>query len=396
MRRKPAILGGRPIFEHRVNIVAPMLPTMEEIRSRVSEILTTGDLTNHSRYVRRFEQEVAAYLGGPHVSAVANATLGLMLALQALDLKGDVIVPSFTFCATAHALAWNGLKPVFVDIDPQTYNLDPRLAAEAVTPSTTAILAVHVYGNPCDIAALEALAREHGLKLIFDSAHAFGAMYRGKKIGGFGDAEVFSFHATKTLAAGEGGAVCTGNESLAERISWGRNFGHPGDDDCRFAGLNAKMTEFSAILGLEGLPRMEEWIRRRNETARYYRQQLKDIPGLSFQRLSPGCKSSYQFFSILIAPKEFGMSRDELHLALQLENIVTRKYFYPPLHRHRIYAHRRDRSGPRLPVTEALSANILCLPMSSGMDRETVEKIAHAIRRLHHYQVEARRESYAV
>jgi dTDP-4-amino-4,6-dideoxygalactose transaminase len=396
MGKLPAISGGKPVFDRRINIVSPVLPGLDEIALRVSEILATGNLTNDSRYVRRFEREVAAYLDGPRVVAVANATLGLMLVLQALDLKGEVIVPSFTFSATVHALLWNSLKPVFADIDPRTYHLDPRRVAERITPATSAILAVHVYGNPCDIEALENLARQNGLRLIFDSAHAFGATYHGGKIGRFGDAEVFSFHATKTLAAGEGGAVCTENEDLAERIAWGRNFGNPGDDDCRFPGLNAKMTEFSAILGLQGLPQVEEWIRRRNETAQYYRQRLKEIPGLAFQRSTLNSRHSHQFFSVLVEKDKFGIGRDELHRALQKEKIVTRKYFYPPVHRHQAYHFLMNRCSGSLPVTEDISGRILCLPIHSDMSIRDAERVVFAIRRLHRFHMKTRRTYQAV
>ncbi|MCK4597111.1 DegT/DnrJ/EryC1/StrS family aminotransferase [bacterium] len=392
MKDKPAIFGGSPIFEREMNIVSPTLPKLADIRERITEILSTGNLTNDSRYVRELEREIAKFLGVEHAVAVANATLGLMLVLQALDLKGEVIVPSFTFSATVHALMWNGLRPVFVDIDPDTYNLDPSCVAESITPETSAIMAVHVFGNPCNIEALERVAHDHGLKLIFDSAHAFGSSYNGREIGRFGDAEVFSFHATKMLPAGEGGVVATNDDQLRQRLSWGRNFGNPGDDDCRFAGLNAKMTEFSAILGLEGLKRIEAHICHRNEVANLFMARLSRVPGLTFQKITPGCQSTYQFFSILIDPNTFGLNRDQLNQALRRENIVTRKYFYPPMHRHRAYQEFKDQYNGQLPVTGAVSNNILCLPICSHMIYEDVEKIALAIERIHHYHNEVQRK----
>lgn len=396
MPAKPAILGSSPLFAEEINIVSPTLPKLEDISPQINEILSTGNLTNDSRYVREFERELTSFLGVKHVVAVANATLGLMLVLQALDLEGEVIVPSFTFSATVHALMWNDLRPVFVDIDPQTYNLDPHRVAESITSRTSAILAVHVYGNPCDVKVLEKLARDHGLKLIFDSAHAFGSSCAGERVGRFGDAEVFSFHATKILPTGEGGAVATNDAELQKRLSWGRNFGNPGDDECRFAGLNGKMPEFSAILGLEGVKRVEEYIDHRNEMAKSYIRRLKKIPGISFQRLTPGCRSTYQFFSILLEPKEFGVNRDQLNTALGREDIVTRKYFHPPLHRHRAYREFKNRYNGRLPVTNAVSDNILCLPICSHMHDDDVERIALAIERIQKNHNEVRRKCCSV
>jgi len=389
---KPAIFGSSPLFEREMNIVSPTLPKLEDIRDQITEILSTGNLTNNSRYVRDFEKEIKKCLNVKHAVAVANGTSGLMLLLQTLGLKGEVIVPSFTFSATVHALMWNQLKPVFVDIDPDTYNVDPILVAESITAETSAILAVHVFGNPCDIKVLEKIAHDNELRLIFDSAHAFGSSYDGQRIGGFGDAEVFSFHATKILPVGEGGAITTNNIELQEKLSCRRNFGNPGDDNCRFPGLNAKMPEFSAILGLEGLKLIEEYIHRRNEIAGSYKAKLEKTPGLSFQKITPGCQSTYQFFSILIDPPDFGLNRDQLKVALNKENIITRKYFYPPMHHHQAYQEFQNQYIGKLPVTEAVSNNILCLPICSHMLSEEVEKIPFAVERIHNYHHEVQQK----
>ncbi len=248
--------------------------------------------------------------------AVSSCTLGLLLTYHGLGLKGEVIVPSFTFMATVHPLLWVGTEPVFVDIDPYTWNIDPAKVEAAITERTTAIVAVHNFGNPAPVAELEAIARRHGLRLIFDAAHGFGALYRGRPVGGFGDAEVFSLSPTKLLVAGEGGIVATNNDDLAEHIRVGREYGNPGDYNSDFPGLNVRLPEFNALLGLHSLGMLEENAKRRNRVAAIFRERLSQIPGLTFQRIHPQDRSSYKDFSILVDEAKFGLTRDELALAL--------------------------------------------------------------------------------
>lgn len=375
-------LSGLP---KKVDYVQPVLPAIETVYEAVRDILLTGKLTNHSKYVQEFEKQAASYLDVKHAVAVANGTLGLILALQALDLHGQVIVPSFTFSATAHAIAWNNLEPVFVDIDPDTYTLDPVLAEQAITQATSAILPVHVFGNLCDIDAFQQIAQRRQIRLVFDSAHAFGAKYRGIRVGGFGDLEVFSLHATKILPAGEGGLVTTNDDAIAERIRQGRNFGNTGDYDCAFVGLNAKMMEFAAILALWGLQRVDESIGKRRELVRIYENRLSQLPGLTFQRFNPDSEVNYQNFSIRINPKLFGMDRDELAEILAMQNILTRKYFYPPIHRYTCYRKFSEEYDMHLKNTNWIAEHILCLPLSSKMSFDTVEKICIAIENAYHY-----------
>ena len=388
MNRIPSIIGGVPVFEKRVGIVKPLFPQLERVSKEFREVLETGNITNNSRYVRKFEEELSDYLDVRYCVAVCNGTLGLILSLQALDLSGEVIVPSFTFSATVHSLMWNNLKPVFIDIDPQTYNINYRLIRKLITPRTSAILAVHVFGNPCEVLALEKIAKEYSLKLIFDSAHGFGAEYHSEKLGKFGDVEVFSLHATKILPTGEGGAIATNNKDLWEKMSQGRNFGNPGNDNCEFWGLNAKMMEIPAILGLKGLSEIESYVERRNRLASIFKSELGDISGISFQKITDNCKSSYQNLSILLNPKQFGLNRNELSQALELENIMTKRYFYPPVHEFDVYRKSAEVSKDKLTVTQNISKNILCLPIYSQMSVQDAKKICFAIRRIHEHAEE--------
>jgi dTDP-4-amino-4,6-dideoxygalactose transaminase len=377
---RPAILGGKPLADERLGIVKPCLPSLDQIKDPLSEILTTGNLTNHSCYVREFERGLREYLGIPHALAVGNATLGLILALAGLKLEGEVILPSFTFSATAHAIHWNRLKPVFVDILPDTFTLDPSAIEAAITPNTSAILPVHIFGHPCEVFELERIAEKHGLAVLFDAAHAFGSKYRGQRIGCFGDAEIFSFHATKIFPVGEGGCISTQNDSLAEFLMLGRKFGDPGNGDTLFPGINAKMQEFNAILGLEALKVIDRHIVNRHRYAAELRERLKHIPGIGYQFIRPYVHSNYQNFAILIDADQFGVSRDLLYEALLSENIHPRKYFYPSLHLHTTYAHDFVDS---LPVTELVSSQVLCLPFYSEMNGETLDILCLAIERIH-------------
>jgi len=387
---KPAILGGSPVFHRFIPLVQPTLPPYDDrLACHVAELFQTGMLTK-GKYLREFEVRMADYLGVKHAVAVSSCTLGLLLTYHGLGLTGEVIVPSFTFMATVHPLLWVGAEPVFVDIDPYTWNIDPQRVEAAITERTTAIVAVHNFGNPAPVAELETIARRHGLKLIFDAAHGFGSLYRGRPVGGFGDAEVFSLSPTKLLVAGEGGIVATNNEDLAEHIRVGREYGNPGDYDSRFAGLNARLPEFNAILGLRGLEMLEENALRRNRVAAAFRERLGHLPGLTFQRVHPEDRSSYKDFSLLVDEAAFGLTRDELALALRAENIDTRKYHDPPAHTHKAYRHLYERYRDHLPVTDHIAPRSLSLPIWSHMDETTVNGICAAIERIHAYADEVK------
>src|SRR5918995_2370778 len=331
---RPAADGGQPLFPDGLPLARPEVADPGSVASAAAEILASGVLTN-GPYVRRLEEKAAAYLGVRHCIAVSSCTAGLMLALRVSGLSGDVVLPSFTFSATAHAVAWNGLRPVFTDIRPDTLLLDPAAAARATGMRTSAILATHTYGTPCDVESLSKVARRNGVRLFFDAAHAFGSRRGQAMIGGFGDAEVFSLSPTKVLIAGEGGIIATNDDTLAERCRYGRDYGNPGDYDTRFVGLNARMSELHAATALASFSNLEERIGRRNQLAERYRKVLAGLPGIDFPAVTEGDRSTYKDFTILIDGEQFGMDATEVAGALAAEGVQTRRYYAPPVHRQR-------------------------------------------------------------
>ncbi|MCL4561017.1 MAG: DegT/DnrJ/EryC1/StrS family aminotransferase [Chloroflexi bacterium] len=304
----PALLGGRPVFVTKIPIVRPFLPDKASLDEGIQEMLSSGMVTK-GRYLQAFEEAVARHLGVKHAVGVSSCTSGLMLTYQSLGLSGEVVVPSFTFMATVGALVWNGLHPVYADVNPGTTDLDPTAVASAITPQTSAIVGVHNFGNPAEIDALQEIARQRGVKLIFDAAHGFGALYQGKPVGAQADAQVFSLSPTKLLIAGEGGIVATNDDNLAEKIRIGREYGNSGSYDSAFAGLNARLSEFNALLGLRSLDMLEEAAATRNQTVDLYHEVLGGIPGIGFQEVLPGNRNAYKDFSITIDPDIFGLTR---------------------------------------------------------------------------------------
>lgn len=380
MSNHPAILGGVPAFEQFVPIVRPVLPSFDDLSDGLHNILDSRMVTR-GRYLKEFESALADHLGVRHALAVSSCTSGLILSYKGLGLTGEVIVPSFTFMATVSALAWCGLTPVFVDVRRDTTNLDPALVEAAITPRTSAIVAVHNFGNPAEIEQLQALASRHGLKLVFDAAHGFGARYRGLPVGAQGDAQVFSMSPTKLLIAGEGGIVSTDDDALADAIRTGREYGNPGNYDSSFPGLNARLPEFSCLLGLHSLSHLEDAAQSRNHTAALFMEELDHIPGVGFQVVHPGDRNSYREFSITIDEAAFGLSRDALAKALLADNVDNRKYYDPPVHRQTAYA--GYYAGKPLPNTDWLAGNSLSLPMWTNMAPEITLGICRAIERIH-------------
>jgi dTDP-4-amino-4,6-dideoxygalactose transaminase len=372
-------IGARtPAFRKLLPIVVPEGVPGEEFLEEVRGILASKQLTNGA-YVRKFEEAAARYLGVAHCVAVASCTAGLLLVLKALDLRGEVILPSFTFHATAHAVAWNGLTPVFADCDAKTFCVAPQAVRAQVSSRTAAILAVHLFGNPAAVKELEEIAEELQIPLLFDAAHAFGSLSHGDHVGGFGTAEVFSFSPTKLVVAGEGGLIATRDAELAEKLRAARNYGDAGNSDPDILGVNARLSEMHAAMALHGLTGLDARIERRNEIRLRYERKLRDVAGLRFQEVSEGGRSAFKDFSVIVDEKKFGHSRDWLLEQLHVENIGARKYFSPPVHRQKLYGAMWD--GRPLPVTDMVSDGVVSLPIYSSLTDESVDKVCEVIRR---------------
>ncbi|MFI9388816.1 DegT/DnrJ/EryC1/StrS family aminotransferase [Kutzneria sp. NPDC052558] len=370
MSDRPAVLGGEPAFDTLLPVARPVLPTVAELSDAMDATLSSGLITNAGQ-VRAFEAEIADYLGVAHVVAVNSCTSALMLLLRCLGLSGPVVVPSFTFMASGHAVLWSGASVTFADCGPRTWTIDPDSAAAA---GGGAVLATHTFGSPCDVRRLEDL----GVPVVLDAAHGFGGRYPdGSMIGTKGIAEAFSLSPTKPLSTGEGGLVTTNDEALAAELRIAREYGNPGSYNSVLVGLNGRMTETAAILGRAGLAGFPHWIERRGRLARRYLAALREVPGLSFQQIPDGAVSSYKDFTIHVT-EEFGLTRTQLAECLHRDNVDTRGYFDPPLHRQTVY---RDVPGAvPLPVTERLSAGLLTLPLHSQMEVDVVDRVCGAIR----------------
>ncbi len=378
---KPAILGGTPAFDEVIQFVRPWVPEPADVARMFRDVRRSRWLTNNGPQVVAFEEELCRFLGVSHCAAVANGTLGLMLALKSLGVAGKTVVPSFTFAATGHAVEWSGCAPVFADVDPVYWTLDPECVATVLhqDDDVEALLGVHVFGNPCEHEALGRLAASHGVKLLYDAAHAFGTRACGGGVGALGQAAVFSFHATKLFHTGEGGAVVSDREAVIASVRELRNFGFVRGADCDRIGTNAKLAEIPAAMGRALLGEVPRHIRRRREMIQLYRSGLQSLPGIGFHTVRPGVEHNGSYFPITIASSEAGLSRDNLFAALLAENIVTRPYFNPPLHRMCAYA---GKTSGALPVSERLSREVLCLPVYSDMEKQEAQKVVEALLRI--------------
>lgn len=375
-----AIFGGPRAFDEALHVGRPNIGDRQKLAERMSDILDRRWLTNAGNYVGEFEQRVAEIAGVKHCVAMCNATIGLEVVIRALGLKGEVIVPSFTFVATAHALQWQGITPVFCDIDWKTYNLDPSLVENLITPRTTGIIPVHVFGRPCNVDALQEIATRRGLKLIFDSAHAFGCSYKDRMIGGFGDAEVFSFHATKFINTMEGGAVVTNDAQLAAKLRLMKNFGFAHYDRTEIIGTNGKMNEVSAAMGLTNLESMGDFIDVNYRNYRQYAEQLKNIEGLTLMRYDDDQKCNYQYLVLEIDEDQTQVTRDQLIETLHAENVLARRYFYPGCHRMEPYRSYYPHAGLMLPLTEQLAGRVLSLPTGTAVGTSEISAICEIIK----------------
>lgn len=377
--RQPAVLGGTPRFAAPLYVTRPRLPRRTPVAPLLDSVLESRWLTNDGAMVRRFEGLLRLRLGVGFCASFCNGTIGLLAALRALDLEGEVITTPFTFPASVHAIAWSGLTPVFCDVDAATFNLDPARAEDLVSARTSALLPVHVFGNPCDVQTIDALARRRGLRVVYDAAHAFGVVSHGVPIGCWGDLSMFSFHATKLFHTAEGGAVTAAADGLAGRIRSLRNFAIVDEETVDGIGINGKLSELHAALGVAMLDEVDDEIRARAALAARYRERLGGIAGLSFQRQAPETASNHAYFVALVDADGFGLSRDQLHAALKAENVVCRKYFFPLCSDNPAYRHLPSAAPERLPNAHRLAAGVLCFPLHGDLSADDVDAIADAV-----------------
>lgn len=374
-----AIFGGTPAFEDKLHVGRPNIGNRQHLMERINDMLERRWLTNDGPYVQEFEQKIADLTGTKHCIAMCNATVALQIVIRAAGLAGEVIVPSFTFISTAHALQWQEITPVFCDIGVGTHNLDVHKIEQMITPRTTGIIGVHVWGQPCDIEKLTMIAKKHGLSLLFDAAHAFGCSYKGRMIGNFGDAEVFSFHATKFLNSFEGGCAVTNNDELATKIRLMKNFGFAGYDNVIHVGTNGKMNEVSAAMGLTGLESMDEFIAINRRNYDHYRGALENFPGVHFLTYDETERCNYQYIILEIDQAVTGLSRDQLLETLWAENVLARRYFYPGCHHMEPYRSYFPHAGLLLPETERVSEQVLSLPTGTSVEPEKIQTICNII-----------------
>lgn len=366
-------------MEKPIYVTQPSLPDLEEFIPYLREIWDNKILTNNGPMHKQLEKELAEFLGVPFISLFANGTLALVTALQALRITGEVITTPYSFVATTHSLWWNNIKPVFVDIESKFGNIDPDKIEAAITPKTTAIMPVHVYGNPCYVEKIQKIADIYGLKLIYDAAHAFGVEYKGGSILNYGDLSILSFHATKVFNTFEGGAIISHDSATKKRIDYLKNFGFAGETTIMAPGINSKMNEVQAAMGLLQLKSLSENIKKRELVTNKYRELLKDVLGISVMPEPTDTKSNYSYFPIFIDEKKYGMSRDNLYDKLKDNNIYSRRYFYPLISEFSMYKGLESANPSNLPIAEKMANSVICLPIYSELDLETVEKICSII-----------------
>lgn len=378
--RDLAVFGGSPTFVNQLHVGRPNIGDRQRLMERINDLLDRKWLSNNGYYVRELEKRLANFLGVKHCIAMCNGTIALEIASRALGLQGEVIVPSFTFIATAHALQWQGITPVFCDVDPATHTLNPHCVEALITPRTTGIIGVHLWGRPCDTEALTEIADKYQLKLMFDAAHALGCSHQGQMIGNFGDVEVLSFHATKFVNAFEGGAVVTNNDKLAAKIRSMKSFGFEDCDQGMYLGTNGKMSEASAAMGLTSFESIADFTITNYRNYRRYRAELADIPGITLLPFDDAERNNYQYVVLMVNETETGISRNQLLKILQAENVIARRYFYPGCHRMEPYRSHLPQAGLLLPETEKLAEQVLVLPTGTAIEEADIRKICQILR----------------
>ena len=369
------------MIDKPIYVTSPLLPSLEDFTFLLKEIWESKMLTNNGNFHQKLEEELAKYLKVPYLSLFTNGTLPLITALQAMRITGEVITTPFSFVATTHSLWWNGIKPVFVDIEPETCNLDPIKIEAAITPMTTAIMPVHVYGKPCKTKEIQEIANKYGLKVIYDAAHAFGVEINGESILNFGDMATLSFHATKVYNTLEGGALVVHDEQTKKRIDYLKNFGFASETEVVAPGINSKVDEVRAAYGLLNLKQVDHAINSRRKVAIRYRDELQGVKGITFFNDIPGVRHNYSYFPIFINAEEYGMTRDELYFKMKEHNVFGRRYFYPLISTFSTYRGLDSANPDNLPIATQMSNNVICLPMHHALSENEVEYILQIIKK---------------
>ena len=366
--------------EKTITVTSPLLPDLKEYEKMLEDIWQRKWLTNNGYYHKELEKALSEYFGTPYISLFTNGTLPLITALQSMNITGEVITTPYSFVATSHSIWWNNLKPVFVDVEEETGNIDPEKIEAAITPQTTAIMPVHVYGTPCNTKRVKEIADRYGLKVIYDAAHAFGVTVNGKSILEEGDMSTLSFHATKVYNTIEGGALVCHDEETKKRIDYLKNFGFADEITVVAPGINSKMDELRSAYGLLNLKQVDDAIAKRKHVAELYRAALKDVPGIRFLNDIEGVRHNYSYFPVFITEKEFGMSRDALYEKLKENNILGRRYFYPLISNFPVYRGLESAAPENLPVATKLADQVLCLPMYADLTDEDTVRIIQIIK----------------
>ena len=362
-----------------ITVTSPLLPNLDEFTESLKEIWESKWITNNGQFHQKLEAALAEYLKVPYVSLFTNGTLPLLTALQALRITGEVITTPYSFVATTHALWWNGIKPVFVDIDPSTGNIDPQKIEAAITPRTTAILPVHVYGKPCDTEAIQTIADKYGLKVIYDAAHAFGVEVNGESLLNAGDMSTLSFHATKVFNTIEGGAMVMHDEKTKQRIDYLKNFGFANEIEVVGPGINSKMDEIRSAYGLLNLKQVDAAIAARQKVAVAYRKALRNVDGISFWDDMPGVRHNYSYFPIFVDAEKYGMTRDELYMKMKDQGVWGRRYFYPLISEFSTYRGLESSRPENLPNAHMMADTVICLPMHHALREEELNRIIDCI-----------------
>lgn len=366
-------------MKKQITVTAPLLPDLDDFNQKLKEIWDSKWITNNGQFHEQFEKALCDYLRVPYISLFTNGTLPLLTALQALRITGEVITTPYSFVATTHSIWWNGIKPVFVDIDPSNCGMDPSCIEAAITPKTTAIMPVHCYGKPCDITGIQEIADKYGLKVIYDAAHAFGVEVNGKSILEYGDISTLSFHATKVFNTVEGGAMIMHDSSMKQRIDYLRNFGFENETEVIAPGINSKMDELRSAYGLLNLGLVEQAIESRHQVAVKYREALRDVKGIRFFDDMPNVKHNYSYFPIFVNAKEYGMTRDELYFKMRENQIFGRRYFYPLISTFSTYRGLPSANPENLPNATRIANEVICLPMHHELSDDDINRVIEII-----------------